>query len=246
MLIRRIPAFALAVALVAAMAGCESKKPEPSPSAPEQPTAPEKTTAQPAPSATEAPIQESLLQPEKLNEKAPDTFKAKFTTTKGDFVIQVHRDWAPNGADRFYNLVKNGYFQDVAFFRAIEGFMVQFGIHGSPKVNAAWRQARIPDDPVKQSNKPGYVTFATSGKDSRTVQLFINYADNARLDQMDFAPVGQVVEGMDVVNSLYKGYGEGAPGGRGPHQGRLQMEGNDYLRKEFPKLDYIKTASIVK
>jgi peptidyl-prolyl cis-trans isomerase A (cyclophilin A) len=188
----------------------------------------------------------ALLDPSLAEEKAPDKFRAKFTTTKGDFVIEVTRDWAPNGADRFYNMVKIGYLNDVAFFRNIEGFMVQFGINGNPKVNGKWREANIKDDRVVKSNTPGYVTFAQTGRpNSRSTQVFINFGDNARLDGQRFAPFGKVVEGMDVVKSLYNGYGEGAPNGRGPDQGRIQFEGNEYLKKSFPKLDYIKKAVIV-
>jgi peptidyl-prolyl cis-trans isomerase A (cyclophilin A) len=188
----------------------------------------------------------SLKNPATLTEKAPDTFKVNVDTTKGAFVIEVTRAWAPNGADRFYNLVKNGFYDQVRFFRVIGGFMAQFGIHGDPVISAAWRSARIPDDPVKQSNKRGYVTFATAGPGTRTTQLFINLADNRGLDAQGFAPIGRVVSGMNVVEKLYSGYGEGAPSGRGPEQGRLQTEGNAYLEKSFPKLDYIKTASIAK
>jgi peptidyl-prolyl cis-trans isomerase A (cyclophilin A) len=160
-------------------------------------------------------------------------------------VIDVRRDWAPQGADRFYNLVKNGFYDDARFFRVIDGFMAQFGIHGNPTVQSAWRNANIKDDPVKQSNRRGYVTFATAGPNTRTTQLFINYRDNAGLDKQGFAPFGEVVSGMDVVDKLYSGYGEGAPSGRGPNQGRVQAEGNAYLNKEFPRLDYIKSATIV-
>ena len=190
--------------------------------------------------------EKTTLDPAKATAKAPAVFKVKMSTTKGDFVIEVHRDWAPNGADRFYNLVKNGFYDQLRFFRVIDGFMAQFGIHGDPVVSAAWRNARIPDDPVKQSNKKGYITFATAGPGTRTTQLFINFADNQALDAQGFAPLGRVVSGMNVVEKLYNGYGEGAPSGRGPEQGRLQMEGNAYLEKSFPKLDYIKTASIAK
>jgi peptidyl-prolyl cis-trans isomerase A (cyclophilin A) len=195
--------------------------------------------AQPAASA-------ALLNPAAFNEKAPDVYKAKFETTKGTFVVTVTRDWAPLGADRFYNLVKNGYYNDCRFFRVISGFMVQFGINGDPKVNSVWRMARIADDPVKKSNTTGYVTFATSGANSRTTQVFINYADrNSALDKQGFAPFGKVTDGMSVVESLYADYGEGAPSGKGPEQGRIQNEGNAYLEKSFPKLDYIKSAVIV-
>jgi peptidyl-prolyl cis-trans isomerase A (cyclophilin A) len=189
---------------------------------------------------------EALHDPSKATEKAPELYKAKFATTKGDFVIEVHRDWSPNAADRFYNLVRIGFYDGIRFFRVVDGFMAQFGIHGDPGVMAKWRSSRIPDDPPKQSNKRGFVSFAMAGPGSRTTQVFINYVDgNARLDPMGFAPFGQVVSGMDVVDSLYKGYGEAAPKGKGPDQTRMQTEGNAYLEKEFPQLDSVKTATIV-
>jgi peptidyl-prolyl cis-trans isomerase A (cyclophilin A) len=188
--------------------------------------------------------QGALSNPAALTEKAPATFKAKFDTSKGAFVVQVNRDWAPNGVDRFYNLVKNGFFDNARFFRVVSGFMVQFGINGDPKLSPAWRNAKIPDDTVKQSNKRGYITFATSGPNSRTTQVFVNFKDNAGLDGQGFAPFGQIVTGMDVVDKLYAEYGEGAPGGRGPEQMRVQSEGNAYLAKDFPKLDFIKRATI--
>jgi peptidyl-prolyl cis-trans isomerase A (cyclophilin A) len=188
---------------------------------------------------------QKLRNPASLTEKAPATYKVNFDTSKGAFVVEVHRDWAPNGADRFYNLVKNGFYDDVRFFRVIPNFMAQFGIHGNPGVMAAWRPAQIKDDPVKQSNKRGTLTFATAGPNTRTTQLFINFGDNAALDKQGFAPIGEVVKGMDVVDKIYSGYGEGAPRGRGPEQGRIQNEGNAYLTKDFPKLDYIKSATIV-
>ena len=187
-----------------------------------------------------------LRNPAGLTEQAPATFNANFDTSKGLFVVTVHRDWAPNGADRFYNLVKTGFYDDVRFFRVIDGFMAQFGIHGNPAVASAWRQAQIKDDPVKQSNKRGFVVFATAGPNTRTTQLFINFGDNAALDKQGFSPFGEVTKGMDVVDKIYNGYGEGAPRGRGPDQGRTQAEGNAYLAKDFPKLDYIKTATIAK
>jgi peptidyl-prolyl cis-trans isomerase A (cyclophilin A) len=186
----------------------------------------------------------SLANPAALNEKAPATYKAKFDTSKGVFIVEVRREWATNGADRFYNLVKNGFFDDTRFFRVVPNFMVQFGINGDPKISAPWRGARIQDDKVTQSNKRGHITFATSGPNSRTTQVFINFKDNNFLDGQGFAPFGQVVTGMNVVDALYSGYGEGAPSGKGPDQGRIQMEGNDYLTKSFPQLDYVKKASI--
>ena len=182
--------------------------------------------------------------PSSLKEKAPAAYKAKFDTSKGTFVIEVHRAWAPNGADRFYNLVKSGYYNDVRFFRVIKGFMVQFGISGNPDLNAVWREARIPDDDVTESNQRGYVSFATGGPNTRTTQVFINFGNNNGLDGQGFSPFGQVVSGMNVVDALYGGYGEGAPRGNGPEQGRLQGRGNAYLNADFPKLDYIKKATI--
>ena len=204
-------------------------------------------TAQAAAPAASAPAggNAALTDPSKATAKAPDTYKAKFETTKGDFVIQVTRSWAPLGADRFYNLVKSGYYDDVAFFRVISGFMVQFGIHGTPAVNDAWRLARIQDDPVTQSNMPGMVTFATSGPNTRTTQVFINFGNNKALDAQGFSPFGKVVEGMDVVNKLYAGYGEGAPRGKGPSQAEMQKTGNAYLKASFPDLDWVKKATIV-
>jgi peptidyl-prolyl cis-trans isomerase A (cyclophilin A) len=198
--------------------------------------------------ALAAPVlgQGNLANPAALTEKAPATYKARFDTSKGAVVIDVHRDWAPNGADRFYNLVKNGYYDDNRFFRVISGFMVQFGINGNPQVQTPWREARIQDDKVVQSNKRGFITFATSGPNSRTTQVFINFADNAALDRQGFAPFGQVTTGMNVVDTLFAGYGEGAPNGRGPDQGRVQREGNAYLAKDFPNLDFVRKATIEK
>lgn len=176
--------------------------------------------------------------------RAPDQYTVALDTTKGAIVIDVRREWAPNGADRFYELVNEGYFTDVAFFRVIGGFMAQVGISGDPEVNAEWRAKTIPDDPVKASNTRGTVTFATSGPNSRTTQFFINFGDNSRLDGMGFAPFGKVKD-MAPVDALYDGYGEGAPRGRGPSQGLMQAQGNAYLRESFPELDYIKSAKII-
>jgi len=181
-----------------------------------------------------------LRTPSALTEQAPPTFKAKFDTSKGAFVVEVHRDWAPKGADRFYNLVKNGFFDDARFFRVVPDFMVQFGINGDPNIQKNWANANISDDPVKQSNKRGYLTFATRGPNTRTTQLFINFKDNAGLDRQGFAPFGEVVTGMDIVDKINSQYGEK------PNQGSIQAEGNAYLNKEFPKLDYIKKATIEK
>jgi peptidyl-prolyl cis-trans isomerase A (cyclophilin A) len=188
----------------------------------------------------------NLADPSALRETAPATYKARFETSKGAFVVDVNREWAPNGADRFYNLVKNGFYDGVRFFRVLDGFMAQFGISGDPKVSAPWREARIQDDPVRQSNRRGFITYAMAGPNTRTSQVFINYGDNSALDRQGFSPFGQVTSGMNVVDALYNGYGEGAPRGQGPDQGRVQMEGNAYLTKNFPRLDFVKKATITK
>lgn len=186
------------------------------------------------------------IDPSLATAKAPDVFRARFNTTRGVFVIEVHRDWAPNGADRFYNLVKLGFFDDTRFFRVIDGFMVQFGLSGDPRVSSKWRSANIKDDPVAKSNKRGMVTFAqTSAPDSRSTQIFINFADNGTLDASRFAPFGEVVQGMTVVDALYHGYGESRPNGNGPDQGRIQEGGNQYLDAEFPLLDRILSTALL-
>ena len=186
----------------------------------------------------------ALMNPAELKEQAPDLFKANFATSAGAFAVEVHRDWAPMGADRFYNLVKRGFYDGVRFFRVLPGFMAQFGVNGDPSISNVWRAARIADDPVKQGNKRGTITFATAGPGTRTTQLFINLVDNDGLDRQGFAPFGRVTSGMEVVEKLYGGYGEGAPRGNGPDQGRVQSEGNKYLEQEFPRLDYIKTLTL--
>jgi peptidyl-prolyl cis-trans isomerase A (cyclophilin A) len=240
--------FVLAVLLLALpllAAGCAQEQPAPPPTASAVPAA-QAAPPPAAPPAADLPAPDpALLNPAGAAEQAPAQYTVKLETTQGDILIDVHRDWSPNGADRFYNLVKLGYFQDVAFFRVISGFMAQVGIHGDPRVNAQWREANIQDDPVKQSNTRGMVTFAMSSQpNSRTTQFFISFKDNSNLDPMGFAPFGQVRD-MAVVDKLYSGYGEGAPRGRGPNQGKVQMIGNPYLRAEFPKLDYIVKASLV-
>ena len=204
--------------------------------------APTKSAKAPAKKAAPAATKGSLLEPAKLNQQAPSTFKARFTTTKGDFVIQVTRDWSPLGADRFYNLVKNGFYTDVCFFRVVPGFVVQFGISGNPKIAAAWSHANIPDDPRGNlSNKRGTVTFATAGPNTRTTQVFINFGDNGGLDSQGFTPFGEVAEGMDVVDKLYSGYGDQVT----VLQGEIETQGNAFLKSRFPNLDYIKSAAIV-
>jgi len=181
---------------------------------------------------------EELLKPAALNEKSPDVFDVEFSTTKGNFTVRVTRAWAPIGADRFYNLVKHDFFNDAAFFRIVPNFIVQFGLSANPAVNGPWRNATIKDDPVTQSNKPGYLTFATAGPNTRTTQLFINLGNNGFLDRQGFSPFGQVTQGMEVVQGFYSGYGES------PDQGAITMQGKAYLDKSFPKLDAIKSATI--
>jgi peptidyl-prolyl cis-trans isomerase A (cyclophilin A) len=194
-----------------------------------------------------APNRAVLLDPshESWSRQAPDVYKVTFVTTKGDVVIQVTREWAPLGADRFYNLVDNGFYDGCQFYRVIEGFMAQFGANGDPEVSDAWRDQRLMDDPNLISNARGRITFAMSGPNSRTTQLFINYGDNNFLDNQGFSPFGEIIEGMDIVDKFHADYGEGAPRGRGPSQGRIRSEGNAYLNAEFPNLDSIVTARVV-
>ena len=181
--------------------------------------------------------------PAKL-EHAPDVYKVKFETSKGDFVVQVNKEWAPIGAERFFQLVQSGFYDKARFFRVVPRFMVQFGINADPKVSMLWQNMVISDDPVKQSNTRGKITFATRGANTRTTQVFINFADNARLDNSGFSPFGEVLSGMEVVDSLYSGYGEVAPRGNGPRSELMQTQGNEYLERDFPRLDYIKKATI--
>jgi peptidyl-prolyl cis-trans isomerase A (cyclophilin A) len=183
----------------------------------------------------------TLLRPALLKDKAPDVYKVKFTTTRGEFTMVVTRAWAPLGADRFYNLVKHHFYDNASAFRVVPGFVAQFGISSFPPVTAAWERTEIKDDPVTQSNKKGYVTFATAGPNTRTTQVFINLKDNAGLDSRGFAPFATVdAEGMKVVDMFYDQYGDGA----GIDQGQIEKQGKAYLDKSFPKLDTIKSAVI--
>jgi len=189
-----------------------------------------------------------LTFPAKVTKKtAPALYRARFETTQGIFVIEVHRDWSPLGADRFYNLVRGGFYDGQRFFRTLPQFVVQWGLPAKPAVSKAWDETtRIKDDPVTQSNSRGFVSFATSGPNTRTAQIFVNMADNARLDKLGFSPFGKVVEGMDVFAKFYSGYGEGAPRGKGPEQKRIREEGEAYLARDFPQLDRIKRARIIR
>jgi peptidyl-prolyl cis-trans isomerase A (cyclophilin A) len=197
-------------------------------------------THKPSASKHSAPAaQPSLLNPASLTAKAPAEFKVRFTTTAGDFMVQVHKDWAPAGADRFYNLVRRGFFTNASFFRVVPGFVVQFGLNPNPAVNKVWEKAKIQDDPVKQTNKRGTLVFATAGPNTRTTQLFINFADNSRLDKMGFAPFAEVIDGLDTIDKIYSGYGEQ------PRQDLITDQGDAYITKNFPKIDKIKLARVV-
>ena len=245
--------IALALAMAAPPpAGAQTPKTPPSGT---EPAPAQGAKPKPAPGAKPAPAQRGrgpaarepqlsaaakarLRTPARLKETAPATYNARFDTSVGPFVVQVHRDWAPKGADRFYNLVKNGFFDGTRFFRVLPNFMVQFGINGDPSVQRAWRDANITDDPVKQTNNRGYITFATAGPGTRTTQVFINFKNNARLDAQGFAPFGEVISGMEVVDKINAEYKQM------PEQGRIQTQGNGYLTRAFPRLDYIRKATI--
>ena len=237
MILRHWTLVVLTLALSCCLAACESK-PEPGGSTSEATTA-SKATA----SASAKPQGPPLLNPQAANDKAPEKYKVKFETTKGDFVIEVTRDWAPRGADRVYNLVKIGFYKDMALHRVVEGFVVQFGIHGDPEVSAAWAKAYLMDEAVKESNKQWTLTFAKADADTRSTQIFINLQDNVDLDKKGFSPFGKVVAGQDVIKKFYGGYGEKVMG-RGGNTEIFKL-GNAYLKDKWPKLDYIKSASIV-
>lgn len=209
-----------------------------------KPTTPGKAPVAKAP-ASKGPFDPALLQPATLTAKAPAEYEVKFVTTQGEFTVKVTRAWAPNGADRFYNLVRHHFYDGASFFRVLSGFMAQFGLSAYPEVSNAWEKANIKDDPLVQHNQRGFITFATAGPNTRTTQVFINYGNNLALDKMGFTPFGQVTDGIEVVDKLYSGYGEGYPDGKGPDQGKVGNLGRPYLMKNFPLLDSIKTATIV-
>jgi cyclophilin family peptidyl-prolyl cis-trans isomerase len=201
-----------------------------------------RTQAKGGSTAVRSPYDRALLRPALLKDKAPGSYQVKFTTTRGEFVVTVTRAWAPLGADRFYNLVKHHYYDNSSFFRVVPDFVVQFGLSAYPPVSAAWKDTNIKDDPVTQSNKKGSITFATAGPNTRTTQVFISLKDNTRLDSMGFAPFGVVEgKGMDVVEMMYGQYGDNA----GPDQDQIQKQGKPYLDKGWPKLDSIKSATLV-
>ncbi len=247
------------LAVGALLAGCKAKEPAseskpaetaktetptmaPTPAPAATPTETKPAAAENKPAATPAPKPGNLLKPATFKETAPDKYEVLFKTTRGDFTVQVTRAWSPIGADRFYNLVKGHFYDNTAFFRVVPGFVVQFGISDRPAVSAAWKHTEIADDPVTQTNKRGALTFATAGPNTRTTQIFINLKDNPRLDGMGFSPFG-VVEGngMNVVDMMYDQYGDSA----GPDQSQIEAQGTPYLKKGWPKLDYILSATIV-
>jgi peptidyl-prolyl cis-trans isomerase A (cyclophilin A) len=251
-------AVASAEAAIPATAAAQgTAAPAPKKPATAQPAKP--ATAQPAKPAAKAPAKPpvagrgtaaapglsaaakaKLKNPAALKDVAPAEFRASFDTSAGPFVVLVHRSWAPKGADRFYNMVKYGFLDNARFFRVLPNFMAQFGINGDPSIQAAWRDANLTDDPVTQSNKRGMITFATAGPNSRTTQLFINFRDNTNLDGQGFAPFGEVESGMESVDKI------NAEHRQDPDQGMIQSQGNAYLAKSFPRLDYIKKATLVR
>jgi len=196
-------------------------------------------------SAERAPVvRNPLLRPDNYTETAPATYRVTLETSVGDVVIEVHRDWAPLGADRFYNLAKGGFYDDTRVYRVVEGFMAQFGLNGDPYVNQAWKSKFIVDDSVTHSNTRGRVAFAKGGVHSRTTEVFISTRDNSSLDDNGFTPIGEVVEGMDVVDAFYAAYGDGPPRGDGPYQAMVQARGNEYLDADFPELTRILSATV--
>jgi peptidyl-prolyl cis-trans isomerase A (cyclophilin A) len=223
---------------LAACSGDAAPEPSEAPATTPPPAEVVKAPAEPAADpAAEAVPDTVLFHPEKATETAPDTYTVRFETTKGEFLVDVTRAQAPLGADRFYNLVKAGFFDDVGFFRVVPGFVVQFGLNGDPRVNTVWRNARITDDPVQGTNARGTLVFATSGPNSRTTQVFINFADNPNLDAMGFSPFGKVrdMTTVDAINAEYA---------QRPNQGRITTQGNTYLKAEFPNLDFVTKATI--
>ena len=255
---KRVKQFVAAAAVATLFFGCKAKeqsealppeKPKAEAPAEAKPESPSPAPGQPevkASAPAEAPRQgydRALLRAALLKDKAPDTFQVKVATTRGDFMVTVNRAWAPIGADRFYNLVKHRFYDNASFFRVVPGFVVQFGISAYPPVSAAWEKANIADEPVTQTNKRGYLTYAkTSMPNTRSTQIFINLKDNAGLDGQGFSPFGYVdAQGMKVVDMLYDQYGDSA----GPEQEQISKQGKPYLDKGWPKLDWIKTATLV-
>jgi peptidyl-prolyl cis-trans isomerase A (cyclophilin A) len=193
---------------------------------------------------TDQPVRSPLLRTSDYTETAPERFRATFTTSEGDVVIEVHREWAPLGADRFYNLAKGGFYDDTRIYRVLENFMAQWGLNGDPYVNREWKSEFLVDDPVVMSNTRGRVAFAKGGRHTRTTEVFISYKDNSALDEEGFTPFGEVVEGMDVVDTFYSAYGDGPPRGEGPYQAMAAARGNEYFDEEFPELSRIVSVTV--
>lgn len=232
----KIAILACAISILSIPAGAQT---------PAAPPAKKATAPVKAPASKAGPYDPALLQPATLKLKAPAEYEVKFVTTAGDFTVKVTRVWAPNGADRFYNLVRHHFYDGASFFRVLPGFMAQFGISAYPEVSKVWENATIKDDPIVQSNHRGFLSFATAGPNTRTTQVFVNYGNNENLDRSGFSAFAVVTDGMEVVDKLYNGYGEGAPDGHGPDQGLISSRGHAYLEKGFPKLDTIKSATLV-
>jgi peptidyl-prolyl cis-trans isomerase A (cyclophilin A) len=190
-------------------------------------------------------LRDPLLRPQRFQETAPDRYRVQLETSAGNVVIDVHRDWAPLGADRFYNLVEGGFYDDTRIYRVLEGFMAQFGLNGNPYVNQVWKSEYLVDDPVLETNARGRVAFAKGGLHTRTTEIFISTKDNAPLDGEGFTPLGEVVEGMEVVDAFYAAYGDGPPRGSGPYQAMAAARGNEYLDAEFPELTRIIRATVL-
>jgi peptidyl-prolyl cis-trans isomerase A (cyclophilin A) len=233
--------FLIVTGLIGLTMQAFAQTPPQAPATPKPSAAPKSGATRRSGASTPSPYDRALLRPALLKEKAPDTYQVKFSTTRGDFVLTVTRSWAPLGADRFYNLVKHHFYDNATFFRVVPGFVAQFGLSAYPPVSAAWKHTDLKDDAVTQSNKKGFITFATAGPNTRTTQVFINLVDNVRLDSMGFAPFGQVTDGMNVVGMLYDQYGDSA----GIDQDAIETQGKPYLDKGFPKLDMIKSATLV-
>jgi peptidyl-prolyl cis-trans isomerase A (cyclophilin A) len=233
---------ALAVAGVVCMAmQVSAQTPAQAPAQPKASAAPKTGAGAKTGAAAARPYDRVLLRPALLKDKAPETYQVKFSTTRGDFTLTVTRAWAPIGADRFYNLVKHHFYDNATVFRVVPGFVAQFGLSAYPPVSAAWKNANLKDDPVTQSNKKGYITFATAGPNTRTTQVFINLVDNERLDKMGFAPFGQVTAGMHAIDLFYDQYGDAS----GPDQDQIEKQGKPYLDKGWPKLDIINSATLI-
>lgn len=243
-----LAALAFGACAVCSACGSCSKgdSPAPAPSASASVSASAPAPAAKVPNTPASVVHPDLLEPSKATAKAPEVFRARFSTNKGEVVIEVHRDWAPLGADRFYNLVKLGFYDDTRFFRVIPGFLAEFGISGDPAVSAKWMNLNLQDETALQSNKRGYVAFVQGNTpNSRTTEIVIDTGDNVKLDAAKFAPFGLVVSGLDVVDLLYGEYGEGEPAGKGPNQSIILGRGNAYTDKGFPQLDAIRTAVVV-